>query len=184
MSELRDSKTARQAAFLQRLIQAKDRLLLAIEGLDQLTLSNECVVGDWTIKDVLGHIISWNVEFRANIEMILQDKHPGYDHQISEEDDFGNWNQQWIDQKRDWSVERILVDLDRDFHEAVQLILRLQPEDFRKRGVTPWKQGVMKNTKVLAKEDTDSVETLVTFHWRHMNQHARELEKWRKQGDK
>jgi hypothetical protein len=42
----------------------------------------------------------------------------------------------------------------------------------------------MKNTKVLAKEDTDSVETLVTFHWRHMNQHARELEKWRKQGDK
>jgi len=181
MSEQDNTKTARQAAFLRRLTQAKERLLLAIDGLDPATLATERVVGEWTIKDLLGHIVSWNEEFRANIEMILAGEHPGHDHQISEEDDFDGWNQQIIQQKRNWSFERLVADLERDYQEAVNLIIRLQPEDYRKRGVTPWKQAATENTKTLAKEDTDSVETLVTFHWRHMNQHARQIERWRKQ---
>jgi uncharacterized damage-inducible protein DinB len=181
MNEHDHPKTARQTAFLRRLTQAKERLLLAIEDLDPAILTTERVVGEWTIKDLLGHIVVWNEEFRVSIEMILAGKHPGYDHQISEEDDFGSWNQQIIERKRNWSIEHILADLERDYQEAVDLILRLQPEDYRKRGVTPWKQAATGNTKTLAKEDTDSVETLVTFHWRHMNQHAHQIEKWRKQ---
>lgn len=72
-----DNKTKRQSAFLQRLTDAKERLQASIEGLDETTICTQPVIGEWTIKDILGHIVTWNEEFRANILMILQDELPG-----------------------------------------------------------------------------------------------------------
>jgi uncharacterized damage-inducible protein DinB len=169
----------RQKKFLERLRSARERLLQAIEGLDPEILSNSVVIDDWTVKDLLGHIVSWNDEFRAEIEMILVGKHPGYEYRISAEDDFSAWNQAWISKKRSWSWQCILADLDRDYQQAADLILRLQPEDYRQRGVTPWKPAAINCPENPTKKDTDSVETLVTFHWRHSNQHIKQIEKWR-----
>jgi hypothetical protein len=180
MSKTSRTQIPRQTFFLQRLTEAQDRLLNAIADLDEATLTTECVVGDWTVKDILGHIVSWNDEFRANIKAILQGKHPGYEHRISGENDFDEWNQHWASQKHNWTWRRIRADLDRDYREASQLILRLQPEGFRKRGVTPWKRAAVEKPAVPTPADTESVATLVTYHWRHINMHARILEKWRK----
>jgi hypothetical protein len=174
------TQTPRQIRSLQRLTEARDRLLNAIAGLDETTLTTEHILDGWTIKDLLGHIVSWNDEFRANIETILLGKHPGYDHSISGADDFSQWNDHWVAQKRDWSWQRIRSDLDRDYQEACDLVRRLQPKDFRQRGVTPWKRAAMEKPAALETLDTDSVETLVNYHWRHINQHARTIEKWRK----
>jgi hypothetical protein len=144
-------------------------------------LCSEPVVGDWTVKDILGHIVSWNEEFRREIQVILQGEHPGYALLISGEEDFAAWNQVWIVQKRNWSWERIRADLVRDFAQAARLILALSPADFRRRGVTPWKRAALERPALPTRADTDSVETLVTFHWRHANQHIRMIERWKKQ---
>jgi uncharacterized protein (TIGR03083 family) len=170
----------RQKIFLERLTQARDSLLAVIEGLDDETLSTEKVMDGWTVKDILGHIVSWNEEFRANIAAILDGQHPGYDHQISGESDFSDSNQAWAAAKKDWPYERVRADIDRDYQEAMELIRSLKPADFRKRGVTPWKPAAVEEPRELTNRDTDSVETLVTFHWRHMNMHTRELATWRR----
>ena len=183
MSKKSEVKTKRQIAFLGRLSEARDRLLAAIDGLDVEILCTESVLEDWTIKDVLGHLVSWNDEFRADIEMILQVKHPGYEHRISGEDDFDSWNRNWIAQKSNWSWERIREDIDRDYQEAAELIERLTPGNYRMRGVTPWKRAAFEKPAVLTKYDTESVETLITYHWRHINQHAKAIEKWRKKSN-
>ncbi len=172
--------TPQQAQFLDRLTEARDRLLLAIAGLGEDVLTSDHVLGCWTVKDIIGHVISWNDEFRENIAMILQGEHPGHAHQISGEDDFDAWNQEWISQKKDWTLEQILDDLERDHQAEKSLILRLKPEDLRQRGVTPWKHVAGDRAQPITEENSDSVETLVTFHWRHMNQHAGDIEKWRK----
>jgi len=174
------AQTARQARFLQRLAEARDRLLKTIAGLDAATLSTECVVGDWTVKDMLGHIVSWNEEFRADIEAILHGRHPGFERRISGEDDFNAWNQRWASEKRSWTWRRIRADFERDYRAASLLIRRLQPEDFRKRGVTPWKRAALAQPAAPTTADTETVETLVTYHWRHVNQHVRMLDRWRK----
>ena len=181
IEEQNNIETKRQKAFLRRLTDAKERLQTAIDGLGQKTLCSEYVMGDWTIKDILGHMVSWNEEFRANIAMILRDEHPGYEYEISGKDDFNAWSQKLIAQKRNWTLDRILSHLERDYQEAVGLIMILEASDFKKRGVTPWKDAALKKPVLLTKEDTDSVETLVTFHWRHMNQHILDIEKWRQQ---
>jgi hypothetical protein len=180
MSKIDKIQTPRQLRFLQRLTEAKARVLDAIAGLDETTLTTEKVVDDWTVKDIFGHIVSWNDEFRANIQAILQGKHPGYEHRISGEDDFSQWNQHEAAGKRNWSWQRIRNDFDRDYREASELIGRLQPADFRKRGVTPWKRAAVEKPAEPGTAETESVETLVTYHWRHINQHTRMIERWRK----
>ena len=181
IEEHHNNLTKRQMAFLRRLADTRERLQTAIDGLDQASLCSEYVMGDWTIKDILGHMVSWNEEFRANIAMILRDEHPGYEYEISGKDDFNAWNQKLIAQKRNWTLDRILSGLERDYQEALELIMILEASDFKKRGVTPWKDAALKKPETLTKGDTDSVETLVTFHWRHMNQHILDIEKWRQQ---
>lgn len=170
----------RRALFLQRLAEAKDRLAESIKGFDETTICSEPVTGDWTIKDLLGHIVSWNEEFRDSIEMILRGEHPGYDHVISGHDNFSGWNHRQITAKRSYPLSRILAEVERDHQEALALIERLQADDYRKRGVTPWMDAAQKRPAELIKDDTDSVETLVSYHWRHMHQHIREIEAWRK----
>jgi uncharacterized damage-inducible protein DinB len=172
-------KSDRKAIYLERLAQAHARLQAAIQELDEETLCAQAVSGEWTVKDLLAHMVSWNQEFRSNIAAILGGEHPGYDHTISGADDFSAWNQVWYQQKRDMPLAKILSDVEQDYQEAVVLIENLEPGDYRQRGVTPWKVKPGVISQEPAKEDTDTVETLVTFHWRHMNQHLRDIERWR-----
>jgi len=179
MDDQKTSLSKKQIAHLQRLKDANERLHACIKDLDETTLCSEKVMDDWSIKDILGHIVSWNEEFRANIAMILQGEHPLYDHSISDKDNFSDWNQAWIAEKRNLSLEQILADINRDYQEAVELVEGLKSGDYAKRGVTPWKEAVEREPGELTPDDMDSVETLVTFHWRHMNQHTYAIETWR-----
>jgi hypothetical protein len=169
---------ARQDRFLERLAAARYRLLDAISGIDPELLCTEAVEGMWTVKDIFAHIVSWNGEFRACIRSILLDHHPGYERFISAEEDFAGWNEDVVARKRDWTWDQVLASAERDYQEAVELILRLQPVDLRKRGVTPWKQAALDRPAAPTNDDTETIETLVTYHWRHMNQHAHTIERW------
>ena len=174
------SLTPRQHTFLKRLTSAKDRLMAALDGLAPQVICGQPVLESWTVKDLLGHIVSWNEEFRANITDILEGRHPGFEYQISGEDDFAASNQAWIERKRNFPLAKILEDLQKDYIEAVQLIQNLTPEQLSLRGVTPWKAAAFSRRMEPIKENTDSVQTLVTFHWRHMNEHCHQIETWRK----
>lgn len=184
MTDQNGTLTARQVSYLQRWKQAKDRLLGAIDGLDESTMATEEIVDGWTVKDLLVHIISWNDEFRANIDMILGGQQPGYDHQISGANDYHNWNQRRVEEKRGWSLDRVLADIERDHREAIDLIKSLRPQDFRKRGITPWKANPENPDQPVTEENSDSVDTLVTYHWRHMHEHILQIEDWRKKRKK
>jgi uncharacterized damage-inducible protein DinB len=177
-NNIRPSLSKRQILALQRMAQARQRLLDVIADLDVEEICQGEVVGDWTIKDIFGHLAAWNEEFRIEIDMILRGLHPGYERRISGENDFAEWNQRWIDIKRQYTWQRILLDFEQDIQQAMDLIQNLQPADFRKRGVTPWKKAAKERPENLATLDTDTVETLINFHWRHMNQHAKMIETW------
>jgi hypothetical protein len=173
----------RQARFLDRLLTSRLRLLAGIENLSEQTITLVYIYGDWTIKDIFGHLVSWDEEFRLDIRTILQGQHPGYERLISGSQDFTEWNLTQRSLKGGWGWHQIRNDFDRDFAEASQLIRSLQPGDFRRRGVTPWKQAAFVKPEILPTEDTESVETLVTYHWRHWNQHAGWIERWRKKNE-
>jgi hypothetical protein len=142
---------------------------------------HETITGDWTAKDLFGHITSWNREFRACIRAIRQGEHPGLQRCISGDNDFEQWNEHWIAEKRGWSWSRMRADLDRDYQEAVKLIVALEPCELRKRGITPWQRAAENRPAGPLTDEIESVETLISYHWRHMNQHARMIERWSRQ---
>jgi hypothetical protein len=177
-----DLLTSRQKSFLKRLREAKQRLHECLRGLTPLVMSSQPVEGYWTIKDILIHLIAWNAEFRSNITDIISGCHPGYDHQISVEADFSAWNQAQVDKHRDLTLEHILAKVEQDYTEAETMIRSLRPDQYKMRGVTPWKPAAISRPENPGSDDTDSVSTLVTFHWRHINAHCKQIERWRKKG--
>jgi hypothetical protein len=172
--------TPRQKQFLKRLEDAHRRILACIAGLDEDTLSAKPVYDAWTVKDILGHLVSWDQEFRLEVREILDGGHPGLLRHISPEDDFADWNDQQYARKKDWPWERILADFENDIAEAADLILALTPSDYRQRGVPAWKQPPGPEPDLLRPEDTATVASIVTWHWRHINQHAKDIERWRR----
>lgn len=167
---------------LERLAAARARLFVAIANLDETTLCHARISGPWTIKDIFGHLVSWSRELRADIGAILHGRHPGADRQISSQDDYAAWNERQARLKSDWPWERILADFEQDYAEAVALIDKLQPGDWHLRGITPWQASAGTVGEAPPRQDMDSVKTLVGYHWRHMNEHAEEIEQWRRQG--
>jgi hypothetical protein len=100
---------------------------------------------------------------------------------ISGDNDFEQWNAHWVVENRGWSWSRVRAELDQDYEEAVELIVDLEPRELRKHGITPWKRAAEVRPGGPMADDTESVATLVSYHWRHMNQPARMIEKWRRQ---
>jgi uncharacterized damage-inducible protein DinB len=164
---------------LEQLESSRLRLQNAIRGLEPEVCASAPVEGYWTIKDILGHIVSWNDEFRREIEMILQGQHPGFEYIISFENDYRDWNQQQYERKRGWPWQRILDDLQRDHLEAVALVQRLEPEQYELRGVIPWSPAARERPEEPSPGDTESIETLVSAHGWHAGGHIEAIMRWR-----
>lgn len=168
-------ETARQFAFLQRLSMAHERAGRAITGIDESILCAEKIFGGWTVKDLFGHVVTWNDEFRRAIRVTLQKENL----QKPQEIDWNEWNEIKVAEKRNWTWKHIHTDLERDYAEAVELIVALQPNEFRKFSINAWAYSPPKEMEKVLHREVESVETLIMYHWRHMNQHSRMIETWR-----
>lgn len=60
--------------FLQVVTAAWHELDAAIAGLDEAALSEPGVVGQWAVKDLLGHVTSWEQQALAEIEQWQRDE--------------------------------------------------------------------------------------------------------------
>ena len=165
-----------------RLERARDALLSAIEGVDEGTITERTVFGDWTIKDVLGHIVSWGDELRSEIGEILIDPTPRYGYVISGRGDYEEWNRSQAAQKKSVSLREILADLDRDCAETVDLIKRLAPDELHRRGIVPWRIEGLTPPVEVTPDTSMSVVALLEIHIQHIEEHAEEIGHWRREG--
>jgi uncharacterized damage-inducible protein DinB len=147
---------------------ARATLLGAIEGLDKDTLSNDIVSGVWTVKDVLGHLVSWGDEFRQEIQTILF-KNSAYDYTIRSDDHFNEWNLAEAEKKKSMSWQMALEDFERDYKETNTLISSLSEAQLRTKGpVLFYDAKPMK------------IESIIKIHPNHIKHHQNIIKKWRK----
>jgi hypothetical protein len=165
-----------------RLDRARQSLLASIEGVDESTLTGTALFGDWTVKDVLGHIMSWGDELRSEIGEILVDPAPRYGYVISSDRDYAEWNRSQVAGKRSSSLSEILADLDRDCTETADLIDRLAPDELGRRGVVPWRLEGFPSYEEVRPGTSMSVAGLLEIHIQHMEEHAEDISLWRNEG--
>lgn len=165
-----------------RLESAEKSLLASIEGVDEDTVTSVTVCGEWTIKDVLGHIIAWGDELRSEIGEILIDPTPRYNYVISSDGDYEEWNRSQAAQKQSSSLHEILAELVRDYDETVGLLERLAPDEMRRRGVVPWRIEGLPLPEEVTPGTSMSVVGLLETHIQHIEEHAEEIRYWRSKG--
>jgi hypothetical protein len=157
-------------------------LLTSIEGFDERTVTGVMVFGDWTVKDVLGHIVSWGEELRSEIGEILIDPAPRYNYVISSDRDYDEWNQSRVAAKDSLSLREMLAELERDCQESVDLINRLAPDELGRRGVVPWRIEELPPPEEVTPDTSMSVVGLLEIHIQHIEEHAEEISLWRSEG--
>jgi len=87
------------------------------------------VLGEWTTKDIIAHLIEWNWEYLAEIERILADKATW--HKVCEskeqEDEF---NRKAAEKWRTKSFKEVLDEWEKSFQVAIKMVEKLTNEEW------------------------------------------------------
>lgn len=156
-----------QEELLRRIERAREKVLMAIEGLTEEEMTQELVNREWTVKDILGHITSWVVEDRKIAERIAIEENPIFHYVISSENDWRDWNEQQVEKKRGYSLERIIDELREEHMKFKEFVHSLTQGQLPRKGVCPW-------------QEESSVEKLIQVTYEHDEEHAEKILAWRK----
>ncbi len=148
---------------LARLAESRQALLQAIEGLSEEEMTQVQVEGVWTIKDVLGHITSWEETCLEPLQRFA-DGGP-YDVQVIK--DYLAWNDVQAARKREVLLDTILDELADIRQGLVEAASRLSAGQWEQWVPFAWGgQGKI-------------ADTLRGLHIHEM-EHVRHLQRWRK----
>jgi hypothetical protein len=147
---------------LDHLAGARAALLAAVEGLSETEMTTQPVAGEWTIRDILAHVSGWAAWDLAGIKSILAGERPDF----AAIQDVDTFNARLVDERRGWSLDRILFEM-RDTQAALQELLTGLPDaDLFRAG--PF-QGPY----------WDSLAGWLRVAWEHEEEHVAQIRDWR-----
>ncbi len=130
------------------------RLLESLKGLSDEEFQAPNVVGAWSLKDLLGHITSWEEETLQMVQEKLAGGEPNFYPYIIDQ-----WNAQQAERKRSIPLGQVQA----SFHETHQRLMELTsqlPEDL-----------FFEMTRVRLALEADC--------WGHYVEHRRQVDVWR-----
>ena len=151
-----------QEEALARLAESRQTLHQAIEGLSEEEMTQPQVEGVWTVKDVLGHIASWEETCLEPLQRYAD----GGPFEVEVIEDYMAWNDEQAAHKRDVPLDTILDELANVRQGLVEAASRLSAGQWRQRVPFSWGgQGTI-------------AEVLDVFY-RHELGHVRHMQRWR-----
>jgi len=119
---------------LARLAESRRVLHQIIEGLSAGEMTQIQVEGVWTIKDVLGHITSWEETCLEPLQRYAD----GGPFEVEVIKDYLAWNDEQAARKRDVPLDVILDELAAVRQEIVEAASRLRAEQWEQRVPFAW----------------------------------------------
>jgi len=152
-----------KSEMLNELAAARADLLSALDGLTSDQMMRPGVVGFWSVKDILAHLVAWESEVVTALNQAQNKKQPS----ILGIEDIDEWNE---DQYHT-NARRLLNAVMEDF-EGVHRMLVSMIQDYNERDLTdnrryPWMEG---------EPLTYLIEENATLHER---EHAENIRAWR-----
>jgi len=141
----------------------RSTLLAAIEGLSRRELTEKNIYPEWTIKDVLAHIVGWDHRVIKILPLIVQDKAdqvPGVD--VPEQ------NRRSVAAWRDKSFDEVLAEIHATHRQILEFIGSLDHVEIDRRH--------NRNGRVITIRSY-----ILDIMTEHERRHAMEIEQWRKQ---
>ena len=91
------------------------------------------IAGDWTVKDLIGHLSAWSNLLLDQIEALAQGN-PEKIKQI----DIDSWNAAQIARRRDWPIAKIRQEWQQSNQRAQAVVAQIPPETFSQRRQVAW----------------------------------------------
>jgi uncharacterized damage-inducible protein DinB len=147
---------------LARLAGSRRALHQAIEGLSEEEMTQPQVEGVWTVKDVLGHIASWEETCLEPLQRYAD----GGPFEVEVIEDYMAWNNEQAARKRDIPLDTILDELATVRQGLVEAASRLSAGQWKQRVPFSWGgQGTI----------ADTLKGLRV----HEMEHVRSIQRWR-----
>lgn len=114
----------------QQLLKQIDKAWVAFKasyaGLTDSQLTEPGVIGDWSVKDILAHVTTWEQETLKALPLILQGgRLPRYADLYGGIDAFNAWMRE---QKRDLSLSEVVEQQDETHRQVIETVLKAPEE--------------------------------------------------------
>lgn len=142
---------------LDKLENAWADLQASFAGLSEAQMTQPGVTGDWSVKDILAHVTTWEEEALRMLPLILDGQTPP-----RYADLYGGlnaFNAQMSAQKRDLPLAEVLAQLDATHHRLIEVVQRA-PDD-----------QITRETRFRRRLRLDT--------YSHYPEHARAIRAWR-----
>jgi uncharacterized protein (TIGR03083 family) len=129
-------------SLLKQLDRAWAALAVSYDGLSDAQMELPGVTGDWSVKDILAHVTTWEEEALRNLPLVLQGSRPR-----RYKDLYGGidaFNAQMTEKKRSLSLADVLGQLD-ETHQRLTACVRSAPEEELTRD-TPFRRRLRLDT--------------------------------------
>lgn len=151
-----------QEETLARLAESRQALHRAIQDLSDETMTQTPVEGVWTVKDLMGHIASWDQTCLTPLQRYAD----GGPLEVEVIEDYLAWNDVQAAHRRDTPLQAILDELTATRQELVAVAGKLSGEQWQQRMAFPWGgEGTI-------------AQALGGLSWHEM-EHARTIQRWR-----
>jgi len=111
MNGLKSSPTeADKQALVARLADARNELLTLVRSLPAERIESPGAVGDWSVKDVIGHVASWEDRLLTLAQMVLNG-HADKIEWIDSDEALQTWNHKQYLRKQAWTWDETIRDL-------------------------------------------------------------------------
>lgn len=151
-----------KAELLNAIRVERQKLEQTLARLDQAQMTEPRVEGEWSVKDILAHLVAWE----GRMVRWLGEAHRGQVPQIPATwDDVHQLNAQSYREQRDRSLEDVLLDFHRSYREALETVEAFPEGDLVDPDRFVWRKGqplwvmVAANTSWHYKEHTESIRT-------------------------
>ena len=117
---------------------------------------------NWRIRDILGHIATWNRETVKSIDAFMS----GDSYIISDlDDDESDFNESAVMEQRKMSNDELLIDWEKSTTEFLDAIGKVPHEKFSSEMIFPWG------------DETGSASLMMKYMIEHVDEHRVEIEK-------
>ena len=147
---------------LAKLAESRRDLHLATQGLSEEEMTQVQVEGVWTIKDVLGHIASWEEICLEPLRRYAD----GDPFKVEVIKDYLILNEELAARKQDMPLDVILDELDAIRQKLVATASKLSAEQWEQRVLFPW-------------GDEGAVAEMLDELYQHELEHVHAIQQWR-----
>jgi uncharacterized damage-inducible protein DinB len=147
---------------LAKLAESRQTLHQAIEGLSEEEMTQVQVEGVWTVKDVLGHIASWEETCLEPLQRYAD----GGPFEVQVIEDYMAWNDEQAARKRDVPLDAILDELATIRQGLVEAASRLSAGQWKQR--VPFSWG-----------GRGTIAEVLDVFYQHELEHVRSIQRWR-----